>query len=51
LNEIFPEEFIESQREILRKEIKSELEKKFNENPELEKLWIVKHERDKLIYD
>lgn len=51
LNEIFSEEFIESQREILRKEIKSELEKKFNENPELEKLWIVKHERDKLIYD
>jgi hypothetical protein len=42
---------VNGRKEILRKEIKSELEKKFNENPELEKLWIVKHERDKLIYD
>jgi hypothetical protein len=49
LNELFSEEFIKNQREVLRGEIKGVLEKKFNENPDLEKLWIVKNERERLI--
>lgn len=51
LLEIFWKEFVDGQREVLRDEIKRVLKKKFEENPEIEKVWFLKQERENLIQD